>query len=979
MRAPSDMPPPRRRRKQRLSRRGRIILVLAAVGLFVLITSLRGIAGFYTDYLWFESLGKEDTFRTILGAKVSLAGIFIGLFFVILYVNLVIADRLAPRFRPMGPEEDLLRRYHEVVDERSGWVRAGVAFLFALIAGAGVSSQWNEWLLFINRVDFGVADPQFGTDIGFYVFQLPFLSFLVSWLFAALVIVLIVTAVAHYLNGGIRVQNPGPRVTPQVKAHLSVLLGLLALVKAADYILQRYELTLSTRGVVDGATYTDVNAQLPAIYLLLMIAGLSFFLFIANIWRRGWVLPVLAVGLWGFVAIVAGGIYPAFVQRFQVEPAESSREEPYIADNIEATRAAMGLAAVTTEAFDYNTDLTARELIDNDQTVRNIRLLDPGVVTDTYQQLQAERPFYRLNDLDVDRYEIDGQTTQVVISTRELSTSGIPQSSWEGRHVAYTHGYGAVAAPANAVTADGYPDFVVGEIPAVSADPTLSIAQPQVYIGEGLDGYALVGATRDEIDYQNADGETVTNRYDGEAGVAIDSYLRRAAFALRFGEIEPLISDFVTDESRIIFIRDVRARVEELAPFLYWDADPYPVVIDGRVQYVMDGYTTTSQYPYAQRADTDQLSPRSGLNHPFNYVRNSVKAVVDTYEGTVTLYETEVDDPIIEAYRGAFPDLFTDFDEMPAELQGHLRYPEDLFNVQTTTWARYHITGPQDFYEQAGGWAVAQDPGNDITAAAVTQTTDPATGELQPALERRIDPQYLLMRLPGEEREDFLILRSFVPASGDTERRELTAFMVAKSDPENYGQIEVFEMQSNDVPGPALVASAIASNEEISSQITLLDQQGSNVQLGNLLLIPVEQSILYVRPLYTEATGSTPVPTLRKVIVAFGSQVVMRDTLEEALTEIFGEAPATLEEPSGGGGGPPADGGEPTQPTEPTPAEEVSDLLARAEGLFADADAALADGDLGEYQDLIDQAQDLVQQALDLSAPTTTTVPPDEA
>ena len=659
MRAPSDMPPPRRRRRRRLSSRARVALIIIAVGFFLLIISARGIAGFYTDYLWFDQLGQGQTFRTMLGAKISLAAIFIGIFFVLCFANLVIADRIAPRFRPMGPEEDLLRRYHEIVDERSGWVRAGVALLFAVIAGAGASSQWNEWLLFTHRVDFGVEDPQFHTDIGFYVFQLPFLSFVVSWLFASLVIVFIITAVAHYLNGGIRVQNPGPRVTDRVKAHLSVLLALLALVKAADYWLQRYELTLSTRGTVDGALYTDVKAQLPAVYLLLMIAGLSVALLIYNIWRRGWVLPVLAVGLWGFVAIVAGGIYPAAVQRFKVDPAESSREQPYIARNIEATRAAMGLAEVSTQPFDYNEELTSRQLLDNATTVRNIRLLDPGVVPETYQQLQAERPFYRLNDLDVDRYEIGGETTQVVISARELSTSGIPQQSWEGQHIAYTHGYGVAAAPANGVTSEGRPDFVVDDIPVVSTAPALEVDQPGIYVGENLPGYAIVGATRDEIDYQDASGETVATQYEGEAGVSMGGLLRRTAFALRFWETEPLVSNFVTDESRMIYIRDIEERVQTLAPFLHWDTDPYPVVLDGRIQYVLDAYTTTSQFPYAQRADTDQVVDGSGLDHDFNYVRNSVKAVVDTYDGTVNLYVVDPDDPIVEAYGRAFPDLFT--------------------------------------------------------------------------------------------------------------------------------------------------------------------------------------------------------------------------------------------------------------------------------------------------------------------------------
>jgi len=962
------MPPPRRPRQRRLSRRARIALVVAAVGLFLLITSLRGIAGFYTDYLWFEDLGREAAFRTILGAKVSLAAIFIGVFFVLCLVNLVIADRIAPRYRVPGPEDDLLRRYHEITDQRTGWIRVGVAALFAVIAGAGASSQWNEWLLFTHSVDFGVTDPQFGTDVGFYVFRLPFLSFVVAWLFAALVIVLIVTAVAHYLNGGIRVQNPGPRVTPQVKAHLSLLLALLALVKVADYWLARYQLTLSTRGTVDGALYTDVNAELPAIHLLLMIALLSVVLLVVNIWRRGWVLPVLAVGLWGFVAIVAGGIYPSLIQRFQVEPAESDREAAYIAENIAATRAAMGLAEVQTRTFDADEDLTTRELLDNEATIRNIRLLDPAVVADTYQQLQSERPFYRLDDLDVDRYEIDGRTTQVVISARELSTSGIPQRSWEGQRVAYTHGYGAVAAPANAVTAEGQPNFVLRDIPVTADAPALEVEQPAIYVGENLDGYAVVGASRDEIDFQDSAGGTVTVRYDGQAGVPMGSWLRQAAFALRFGEVEPLISDFVTGDSRVIYIRDVQDRVAELAPFLHWDADPYPVVVDGRIVYVLDGYTTTAQYPYAQRATTDQLEPASGLNHSFNYVRNSVKAVVDTYDGTVDFYVVDGEDPIIRAYGDAFPGLFADIEAMPPALREHLRYPEDLFRIQTTTWGRYHIDEARDFYEQAGAWAVAQDPGTSTAPVPQTQTTNPETGEIELGEERRIDPQYLLMRLPEEDQEDFLILRSFVPTSGDTERRELTAFMVAKSDPENYGEIEVFEVQGGDVDGPSLVNSAILSDTEVAQEITLLDQQGSDVRLGNLLLIPIEQSILYVRPLYTQAEGQTPQPRLRRVIVAYGDEIVMEDTLREALVRIFGDAPETLEAPGDrdqadapapDDGDQPDDGGEPT-----TPGAEVAELLARAENAFEEAEAALQEGDLATYERRIEEAQRLVEEAL---------------
>ncbi|MGH2686091.1 MAG: UPF0182 family protein, partial [Actinomycetota bacterium] len=487
MRPASDLP--RRRPRQRTGNRTRIVLIVVAIALFVLITSLRAIAGFYTDYLWFDALGYTDIWSQVLSAKIVLAIIFTSAFFALLWCNLFIADRLAPRFRPAGPEEEILERYHELVGRRTGMVRVGVSLLFALIAGAGVSSRWNDWLLFTNRVSFGVKDPQFDTDVGFFVFQLPFLDFVVGWLFAAFIIILFVTAGAHYLNGGIRVQTPLQRVTPQVKAHLSVLLGVLALIKAADYWLQRYELTFSARGVVDGASYTDVNAQLPALNLLILIALFAFVLFIVNIRRRGWVLPVIAVGLWGIVFVVAAGIVPAFVQRFQVEPAESDKEREYIERNIEATRSALGLDDVEVDEFDYDDDLTAAELRDNAQTIRNVRLLDPNVVDDTYQRLQGLLTFYRFPDLDIDRYEIDGQTTQVVLSPRELDRSQVPQQSWEGTHLAYTHGFGLAMAPANAVTETGRPDFIVRDLPP-ETPPEIPLEQPAIYHGQSIGGYS---------------------------------------------------------------------------------------------------------------------------------------------------------------------------------------------------------------------------------------------------------------------------------------------------------------------------------------------------------------------------------------------------------------------------------------------------------------------------------------------------------
>jgi uncharacterized membrane protein (UPF0182 family) len=964
MRAPTDMPRGRGPgRKRRLSGRGRVILIIAAVALFLLITSLRGIAGFYTDYLFFDSLGLSGVWSGVLGARIVLALIFSGVFFVLLFVNLLIADRIAPRFRPAGPEEELLERYHQLVDRRSGAMRVGVSLLFAVIAGAGVSSQWNSWILFTHRVDFGEKDPLFNTDIGFYVFQLPFLSFVVSWLFAAFIIILIVTAVAHYLNGGIRVQAPLQRVTPQVKAHLSVLLGVLALIKAADYWLQRYELTFSTRGVVDGATYTDVNAQLPAIYLLFLIALLSFLLFILNIWRRGWVLPVLAVGLWAFVAIVAGSAYPTFVQRFQVEPAESTKEQPYIKRNIDATRAALGMDNVETQPYEYTPELTPAGLQANAETLRNIRLLDPGVVQPTYQRLQAERGFYRFNDLDVDRYEIDGETTQVVIGARELNETGVPQQSWEGKTLAFTHGYGAAVAPANELSESGRPIFDVRDVPVVSDIP---FEQPQVYIGEDQTGYAIVNTKRDEVDYVADDGETVPFRYDGEDGVALNSFWRRAAFSLRFGDFDPMISDFVNDDSRLIFLRDVRQRVETVAPFLEFDADPYPVILDDRLVYVVDGYTTSDRYPYAQQGDTEQLTAGSGLDRRFNYVRNSVKVTVDAYDGTMTFYEMPIDDPILDAYKDAFPELFTSFDDMPDELKDHLRYPEDMFRVQTNMWARYHIGDAQAFYEQTGGWEVAQDPGSSVGATDATQTTN-EQGQPTGTRERRIDPYYLQMQLPGQENSDFLMLRSFVPLSENDERNQLTSFMVGLSGQDDFGELRVYEMPDLNVDGPATVASNINSDTEVSERITLLGQVGSEVEWGSLLLVPVEDSILYVRPLYVKAEGSTPVPEMQEVVVVFDNDVAMAPTLPEALAEVLPQGDEAITEIFGEQVAPPDGESPPDDGDEPPPEEErsVEQLLTDAQDLFEEADAALEEGNLGEYQDKVEEARGLIAQALE--------------
>ena len=962
-RPPIDVRPTRQARPPRQNRIGLIAIVAI---LFFVATSLRGIASFYTDFLWFDELGLSSVWRGVLGAKIGLSLVFTLGFFLLLWVNLVLADRVAPKFRPTGPEDEIVARYQEVIGPFAGKVRFGVAALFALIAGTGMSGQWQNWILFRNSVSFGTDDPLFGRDISFFVFRLPFLADVVNWMFVALVLSLVMTVVAHYLNGGIRLQAPITRTTPQVKAHISVLLGLLALVKAADYYFRQYELTLSQRGFVEGASYTDVNATLPALRLLTLIMAAAFLLFIINIWRRGWALPVIAILVWGVVAVAAGGIYPAVVQTFQVKPAENSKERPFIQRNIDATRQALNLGTVDTTPFPYDADLTSADLQAEAETIRNIRLWDPDTLVDTYRKLQENKSYYQFADVDIDRYEVDGTTRQVVLSVRGLDPTQIPGNSWVNEHLQYTHGFGAVLSSANAVDRQGRPDFLVSDLPP-RGEPELD--EPRIYYSESLAGYAIVDSKQPEIDFQTPDGENQTSTYEGGGGVPLTSRLRRAAFALRFADQNLLVSSQLGDQSRIIFNRDVRSRVRAAAPFLAYDSDPYPVVTGGRVLWVLDAYTTTDRYPYAQQADTAGLRAGSDLiGRRFNYARNSVKATIDAYTGETKFYVFDPTDPLAMAYAKAFPALFTDGDELPEDLRAHLRYPEDLFQVQAKMFGEYHVTEPNSFYSATDRWDIAQDPGTGRVSSQL-RTTTPTTGAgaggtgtgagagaggvVAAASSRlqRIDPTYLLLRLPGEEKIGFTILQPFVQSSTDDRQVNLTAFLTAKSDGADYGKLKAFVLpRGQQVDGPLVVNNAIQSDPEISSELALLDRGGSQASFGQVQLIPIENSLLYVRPLYV-TSDQTQLPEVKRVIVVFDGKAVMRQTLQEALAVLFGAAPATLEETPAEGGGPAEGGTEGGSGASPTPAApDVAALLARATAAFEAADKAYADGDLGTYQ-----------------------------
>jgi uncharacterized membrane protein (UPF0182 family) len=668
------------------------------------------------------------------------------------------------------------------------------------------------------------------------------------------------------------------------------------------------------------------------------------------------------------------------VQRFQVEPAESTKELIYIERNIEMTRIAMGLDQVMLQDFSYKPTLSPKDIEENLATVRNVRLLDPAVMRDTFQQTQGIKSFYDFRDIDVDRYEIDGRTTQVVLAARELKQTDLPNTSWESEHIAFTHGYGIAAAPANAIDANGRPAYALADIPVTANDgaAALEIDSPGLYVGEGLKGYALVGATRDEMDFQDDDDRTEVTRYDGADGVGIGSLARKLAFALRFTEPNLVVSGEVGPETRILYKRDVVDRAKTLAPFLKFDQDPYPAIVEGKVMWILDAYTSTDMFPYAQRVNPRAV--RSGdLRSSLNYVRNSIKVVIDAYDGAPTFYIVDDDDPLAQSYRQQFPQLFSDTPP-PLEIAKHFRYPEDLFRIQTDMWGRYRINDPAEFYDAAGAWSIAQDPGNSIGLTAVESVID-AAGNVISSSEVRVAPQYLLMRLPGAEDESFVLFRPFVPFSDDDSRKNLKGFMVVHNDPGRYGQIEVYEIRSSTpVDGPALFNSNIQTEEEISERLTLLNQNGSTVVPGNLLLIPVGNSLLYVRPLFIEATGTTAVPELQLVIVGVGPEVVIADSFESALAKAIPGLNIDLksglveQDPSVASGDQDDDSDRSDTDSESGDPEaddesgdvSIEELLALSRAAFERADAALRAGDLAGYQQWVDTAAGYIAKAQEL-------------
>ncbi len=972
-------------------------LIVAAVVVVVLLLSLRGLARFYTDYLWFKDVGFAHTWRSLLSAKIVPAVIFSVVFFVVILVNLIVADRIAPRYRGTGPEDEIIERYRGYVAPYAGRVRVLVAIFFSLIMGSGVSAQWQNWILFSNSTSFGTKDPQFHKDISFYVFRLPFLQFAAGWTFAALLVVLIVAAVFHYLNGGIRLQSPFQRVTPQVKVHLSVLLGLMALTKTYQYYLAQFALTRSKNGFVDGATYTDVHAHLPALRLLIVISVAAAGLFIVNIWRRGWVFPIIAVGLWGFISIVVGTIYPAVIQKVQVQPNELTKEQPYIVRNIAATRTAFSLSNISTKTFNYDASLDKAATAAAKPSLDNARLYDPLPAQDAFKITQEITPFYSFTDVDVDRYKIgDEASAPVLASVRELDLAHLPDNSWTSQHLVYTHGYGAVAAAANQVNKDE-PSYVLSGISPLMGElkSKLDPAKAGVYFGEGIGGYAIVDTKVAEQEASTSTGATKATSYQGAAGVKVSSFLRRSALALRFGDWNLLVSGQVTNDSRVIYVRDVKQRVQTIAPFLKYDSDPYPVIVGGRIQWVLDAYTTTNNYPYSQSIHPTEPAG-SGLDTDFNYVRNSVKVTVDAYDGNVNFYVVDNTDPIIKTYRKAFPELFKDISTMPADLRAHMRYPEDIFSAQTQQYALYHITDPVQYFNKQAIWDVAPSPDTSSAAPVVSAVANGNNGGRNTTLAPSgspIDPLYLTMSLPPEAgkpapEQQFLLERSFTPR---LKGGILSAFVFAQSDGDNYGKLVLYQVPDTSAPSPGQAATLIQSDQFISSQFTLLGSQGSRVIQGNVQLIPVGNAIMYVRPVWILGEGNTTFPRYEFVAAAVGQRAVLGYDMNDVVTALS-TGNATQFQSSGGvkSGLNPGNGtgstttttttAPNTGPTVTVPASTATaaQLLQDAQTQFDAANAALAAQNLAGYQAAIARARTDVQKAyakLGVPLPTTTTIP----
>ena len=919
--------------------------ILVALGAFVL-----SLSGFYADWLWFKSVDFTNVWSTVLFTKVGLFVVTGLITTFIISLNIYLAFRKRPFYVPLAVEADNLERYRAQIEPIRRWVFLAIVAALFYFSGTSGSTLWSTWLLFNNSTPFGIKDPQFGMDISFFAFRLPMWQSLIGWGISTLVLTLIATAAVHYLYGGIRLQVREDRTTVAARVQLSVILGLIVLLKAVAYWFDRYALALKESRLITGLTYTDVNAVLPAKAILAAIAVICSLLFFANIIRRSWVLPAAGTALLVISSVLIAGLYPGAIQQFQVKPSESSKEAPFIQRNIDATRAAYGLDGVKVTDYDATISTSAGQLANDAATIANIRLMDPNVLSATFRQLQQIKPYYTFPEsLDVDRYKVDGVERDVVVAVRELNIDGNPSRNWINDHLVYTHGFGFVAAFGNARDADGKPSFAVGDLPPTKG---LGDFQPRIYFGENVPDYSIIGGVKTdspvEFDYPDdasANGQK-NYTYTGTGGVPVGNLFNKLVFALKYQEQKLLLSNLINKDSKILFNRSPRDRVAKVAPWLTLDGDSYPAIVDGKVLWIIDGYTTSAGYPYSKEvvlsnATTDALTTNSTSitalgNRTVNYMRNSVKATVDAYDGTVSLYQWDEKDPVLATWSKAFPGTVKAKKEISAQLLEHIRYPEDLFRVQREILSAYHVKTAGAFYGGQDFWRVPRDP-----------STFGGNAGAQP-------PYYLTLELPGSKKPSFSLTTPFVPRGG---RENLSAFMVVNSDSgPDYGKITVLQLpRSTNVAGPSQVASNFEAKPEVANSLSLLRQGGSDVVLGNLLTLPVGGGLLYVQPVYVRATAnSAAYPLLQKVLVSFGDQIGYDNDLKGALDQVFGGNSGTST--NSGGTGTTSSTGTDTGNAN----SALANALASAKQALADGQAALAKGDFTAYG----RAQDRLKSAI---------------
>ena len=878
--------------------RGRRIAIAVAIIVLALVLFVVYLMA-YTDWLWFGEVGLRVVFWRQIWARLVVGVAGGAIFFAIFYANVEIARRLSPRLRAFEGI-DVMEYVNERTVQALRWGGLALSALIAVIVGVSMSADWLLFERALQSVPFGSSDPVFHHDIGFYVFTLPAWQALYGLVMATLIASFVVAVIIHGAMGGLiqprqspvqtseqpRPATRGPfgpggpfgsggpatvgfvvRPRRQSVAHLSVLLGIIFAVAGSGYIFKAWDLLVASDGVVAGAGYTDLHAGLPGMRIMMVIGWALGALLIANaFWRRRWRWPLYGIGAWVVALIVVRVAFPALVQSLIVSPNQEAKEGPYIARNIAATRAAYRLDQISQSQYPLTGDLSTAKLAANNGTVGNIRLWDQSTLLSSYHQLQQLRNYYQFTTVSIDRYDVNGVYRETMLAPRELNLAGLPSQSWVNQHVIYTHGFGVVTSAVNQVSADGSPDFLVQNVPPVSSAPDLAVSQPRIYYGLLGSNYTLVDTKTPEFDYPGGP----SYHYAGSGGIPIGSTLNKLAFALRFGTIRFFTDTTIDAQSRIIMRNNLMTRLQTAAPFLTFDKDPYMVVAGGKLYWIADAYTTSDRYPYSQ--------PDGGLN----YMRNSVKVVIDAYNGSMTFYVADPTDPIIRTYEKIFPGMFTPLTSMPQALLAHIRYPQDLFGVQAQMFTTYHVTQPDVLYSKNNQWAIPT--GTSLSGAS---------GQMQ--------PYYVIMRLPGQSRDEFVQILPFVPNG----RPNMIGWLAAQSDMPNYGRAVSFAFPSNaTVYGPTQVEAAVNQDPAVSQQLTLWNQQGSHVIIGNLLVMPIEDSLLYVEPLYLES-ATTPVPQLKRVIVFYrastsagvsligGQQLVaMQPTLAAALTQIFGAAPA---------------------------------------------------------------------------------------